>query len=1080
MNIRGSVALKLYLCLVAAAAVATATTPPTLQASPAAVTFQYSPGEPQPQPVNVSVTASDGSTPVLTSVTIAVVPPTPTMLFPSSGLIVTGDTISVGYDASTLQTLLSAPGDYTATITVEATGFAPISIPVSFLIGAAVSIGASPTSLGFSAPSQLAPQTIALSGSDGAEISFLVASNSTWLSATASQSYTPSVLTVTVNAANLATATYQGNITITPSTGGTLTIPVTLQVGTGTLAITPTSLAFAATVGGTTPAPQTLQLSSLLASDTYTAQAKSAGNWLLLNGVTTVISGAVPATLNVTVNPAGLVAGSYEGTISATDTGGTETVNVTLVMSGLSSLANPDSLTFVAQASEAAPAPQLVWVAGSPDVPYTATATSSGGWLSVSPATGPSASELTVAVNPGTLTAGTYTGTVAVDVDTKVQNVQVTLIVSANPVLITNPGSFIENFYGGDPLLGAQSFSVNVSGGAAQSFTIVSGLPAWLQVSLGGAPLQTPAILSVTAAAQTLPSGSYLAQIVLVPAATTAAPVGTPVVVPVFLTVENAIPVVASPASLSFSAIAGAAPLSQSVGLTASSPTAFTATATSTGKWLSVFPASGTANGVSTPLAVTADATNLANGTYQGTVTLTTAGGVVTTIAVTFTVSGPTVALGISPTTLAFAYTLGGTVPAAQTLQIAGSQSFTAAATTSTGGSWLAVTPASGTGDTSLSVTVNPAGLALGPYSGTITVTPTGGAAQTVAVTLTVYAPGSLAVSPSSLSFAFAAGGPPAAPQNVLVTSTGQPVAFTAVAFSTGWLAVTQSGTTTPANLTVTVNPTSLAAGSYAGSVELTNGSGAIQLTIDVSLEVTSSLPVIGAVVNGASYLEGGIAPGEIVTIFGTSLGPATGVLAAINGGYIGTTLANVSVTFNGFPAPILYAYSGQLNVIVPYEVAGASNVSIETTFGAARSNVEVLTVLPAVPGVFSDDASGKGEGAILDTNYNLVSASNPVSGGSVIQIFATGQGQTSPGGVDGLIEPLTLPLPTPLLSAGVTIGGVAATSIPYVGAAPGLVAGALQIDVVVPDGLPSGPAALVVSFGGVDFSQPGLTVAIK
>jgi hypothetical protein len=55
-----------------------------------------------------------------------------------------------------------------------------------------------------------------------------------------------------------------------------------------------------------------------------------------------------------------------------------------------------------------------------------------------------------------------------------------------------------------------------------------------------------------------------------------------------------------------------------------------------------------------------------------------------------------------------------------------------------------------------------------------------------------------------------------------------------------------------------------------------------------------------------------------------------------------------------------------------------------------------------------------------LDVHYNLVSASNPVSGGSaVIQIFATGQGQTKPGGVDGLIEPLTLPLPAPLLSPG-------------------------------------------------------------
>jgi uncharacterized protein (TIGR03437 family) len=1080
MNIRGSVALKLCLCLVAFAAVAAGTTPPTLIATPAAVSFQYSSGEPQPQPVNVLVTASDGSTPVLTSVTIAPLT-APAALFPQSGLIVTGDTISVGYDVNTLQTLVGTPGTYTAVITVTATGFATsLNIPVSFVIGTAVSIAGSPSSLTFSAPSQLAPQTVAISSSDGAEISFVVTSDSTWLSATAVPTYTPSALTVMVNAANLPAATYQGNITLTPSTGGSVTIPVTLQVGTNTLGINPAALAFAYTVGGTTPPVQTVQLSSLLASDTYTAQAKSTGNWLLVNGVTTEISGAVPATLNVTVNPTGLAAGTYLGTISATDTGGTQTVTVTLVVSNLSSVANPAALTFVAQASQAAPASQLVWVSGSPDTPYTATATSTGGWLSVSPATGPSAAEVTVAVNPGTLAAGTYTGTVQVSAAERVQNIQVTLIVSATPVLMTTPGSFIENYFGGGPPLGPQSLTVTASSGVSQAFTISGGLPSWLQVSTGGGPTTTPAILNVTATAQTLPTGSYLAQVVLIPAATTAVPVGTPVVVPIFLTVENATAVVASPASLSLSAIAGAAPLSQTVELTASSPATFTSSATSVGNWLSVSPASGSADAVGTPLTVTADATSLAKGTYQGTVTLTTAGGVVTTIAVAFTVSGPSSPIAISPSTLAFAYTLGGTVPAAQTLQIAGTQSFTAAATTSTGGTWLAVTPASGTGNASLSVTVNPAGLALGAYNGTITVTPTGGVAQTVAVTLTVYAMGSLTIAPGSLSFAFAAGGPPAAPQTVVVTSTGQPVTFTATAFSTGWLAVTQSAATTPANVIVTVNPTSLSAGIYAGSIELIGSSGAVQLTIDVSLAVTSSLPVIGAVVNGASYLEGGIAPGEIVTIFGTSLGPATGVLAAINAGYIGTTLANVTVTFNGYPAPILYAYSGQLNVIVPYEVAGAANASIETTFGAARSNVVILTVVSAAPGVFSDDATGKGEGAILDTNYNLVSASNPVSGGSVIQIFATGQGQTSPGGVDGLIEPAVLPLPAPLLSAGVTIGGVAATSIQYVGAAPGLVAGALQIDVTVPDGLPSGPAALVVSFGGVDFSQPGLTVAIQ
>src|ERR1022692_1318094 len=122
-------------------------------------------------------------------------------------------------------------------------------------------------------------------------------------------------------------------------------------------------------------------------------------------------------------------------------------------------------------------------------------------------------------------------------------------------------------------------------------------------------------------------------------------------------------------------------------------------------------------------------------------------------------------------------------------------------------------------------------------------------------------------------------------------------------------------------------------------------------------------------------------------------------------------------------PAPILYAGAGQINAIVPYEVAGASNASVESIFGSVRSNSLTLAVVSSAPGVFSADASGKGPGAILDTSYPLVSASNPVSAGSIIQVFATGQGQTSPGGVDGLIEPSSLPLPAPLLSAGAMIG---------------------------------------------------------
>jgi len=1073
MKIRGSLALKLCLCLVAVASAAAAGTALTLSALPAAVDFQYSPGEPYPLPATVMVKASDGSSPAL-SVTLTPPAGPAATLFPPGGLIVNGDTIQLGYDVATLAKLVS--GTYTAGLTVQAAGFASLTIPVTFVVGGNLSIIPSPASLTFNAPGP-AIQTVTLSGNLGASISFTVASDQPWLSATASPSYTTSILTVTVNPLNLPGGTYQGNITVTPSQGGALTIPVTLQVGPTTLAASPTSLGFAYTVGGTTPPPQAVNLSSPLSKDTYTAQAASTGNWLLVNGLTTIVSGSLPASLNVTVNTAGLVAGTYTGTIAATDANGsTQTVTVTLLVSGVSSIANPTSLTFVAQVGGPAPTAQTVSVIGSVNASYTATAT--GAWLSISSTGGAAPAQLIVTASPAGLAAGKYSGEIQINLDTHVQGIQVTFIVSASPVLTTYPGGLSFSYFSGSAPPSPVSLNVNVSSLPQQSFTVATGVPAWLQIGLGASNLETPANLTVTVAPQTLPTGAYLAEIILTPTGAG----GVPVVVPVLLTVSGAVAVVPNPTSVSFSGVAGSGPQSATVEVTASSPTSFTAgvSTVSGGTWLSVSPTSGTASTANTALTVTADATHLAAGTDQGFVTLTTAGGVVTTIPVTFTVASGSGPLTISPSKLAFTYTLYGASPAAQSLQIAGSQSFAASAGTSGGGTWLAVTPASGTGNASLSVSVNPAGLAPAVYNGTITVTPTGGVAQTVAVTLTVYATPTLTATPNPLAFAYTAGNPAPGAQTVSVTSLGQAFAFTAVAASSGWLSVTPASATTPATLSVSVNPANLGAGSYDGSIALSGGAGTLQLSIAVTLTVVAPLPVIGGVVNAASYQTGGISPGEIVTLFGSSLGPATGVSAAVdNKGYIETTLANVKVTFNGYPGPILFAGAGQINAIVPYELAGASSASVVAEFGSARSNAVTLPVVASAPGVFSDTATGQGEGAILDVNYRLVSASNPVSGGSIIQIYATGQGQTSPGGVDGLIEPSTLPLPAPLLSAGVTIGGVTA-NIQYAGAAPGLVAGALQINAFVPDGLPSGPAPLVVSFGSVYHSQPGITVAIK
>jgi uncharacterized protein (TIGR03437 family) len=646
-------------------------------------------------------------------------------------------------------------------------------------------------------------------------------------------------------------------------------------------------------------------------------------------------------------------------------------------------------------------------------------------------------------------------------------------------VLTTNPGEFVLAYSGGSTGLSPLTLQVNSSTPTSPlGFTFAPGTPAWLQVSSGGSTLSTPASLTVTVDAQILATGTYVAQIFLTPTGG-----GATVVVPVLVLVTNAPAVVPYSTEMSFIAVAATAPVSQTVVVQSTATTAFTAvpTTVSGGNWLSVSPANGVAN-LATTLTVTADPTSLSPGIYQGAIILTTAGGVISQIAVTFTVTTNSSGFSVSPAALAFAYIQNGTAPPAQTLQVAGSQNFTAIAATSSGGTWLAVTPASGTNNATLSVTVNPAGLAPGTYDGTITVTPAGGTAQTVAVTLTVSGAGSLVATPASLAFAYNASGSAPAPQTVSVTSSGQAVAFTATPSSSGgWLSVTPSGGTTPATLSVSVNPGGLQGGTYSGTIALSAASGTLQLNIAVTLTVVSTLPEIQKVVNAASYVQGGIAPGEIVTVFGTSLGPAAGVGATIDQGYIPTTLATVQVTFNGYPGPILYAGGGQINTIVPYELTAGSNASVEVIFGAGRSNTVTVPVVAAAPGVFSADASGLGGGAILDAHYHLVSASNPVSPGALIQIFATGQGQTSPAGVDGLIEPTQLPLPAPLLFGGVTIGNVAvpAADILYVGAAPGLVAGALQIDALVPDGLAAGAASLFVSIGGID-SQTGITVAIK
>jgi uncharacterized protein (TIGR03437 family) len=171
-----------------------------------------------------------------------------------------------------------------------------------------------------------------------------------------------------------------------------------------------------------------------------------------------------------------------------------------------------------------------------------------------------------------------------------------------------------------------------------------------------------------------------------------------------------------------------------------------------------------------------------------------------------------------------------------------------------------------------------------------------------------------------------------------------------------------------------------------------------------------------------------------------------------------------------------LYVSAKQSAAIVPYSVDGHSQTQIAVEYQGAASSPMSVPVTAAAPGIFSKDASGQGQGAILNEDGGFNAGSNPAVSGSIIALYATGEGQTAPGGVDGQMA--GVPFPKSKLPVSVAVDGRKA-EILYAGAAPGEVAGLLQINIRLPLGLASGDIPITFSVGGTA-SQTGLTVAVK
>ncbi len=325
----------------------------------------------------------------------------------------------------------------------------------------------------------------------------------------------------------------------------------------------------------------------------------------------------------------------------------------------------------------------------------------------------------------------------------------------------------------------------------------------------------------------------------------------------------------------------------------------------------------------------------------------------------------------------------------------------------------------------------------------------------------------------------------------VTSTATGSSAPFTAsfVAGTGGnFLTVTPSSGNTPATLTLAVNAAvsnTLAAGSYTGDVQVSSGTGAVQ-TIKVTLLVSpAGTPVVLGITSAGSYQPGAISPGEIVTIFGNGIGPATpatGTAAQPTAnGTVPTTLAGVSVTINNVPAPLIFVAAGQINAVVPYEVAGQTSVPVVVQTNGTPSAAFTVPVTTTTPAIFSLSQNGSGQGAILNNaDLSVNGASNPAAPGTVIAIFATGEGQLVPAGTTGCINGGTLPLPKPVGNVSVTIGGQPASPILYAGEAPDSPCGVIQINATVPANLAAGPQPVGLTIGTVTNTNQNITVVVK
>jgi len=1086
--------------------------------SPSVLNFQYTAGSTSPPPAQSATLTVPSNTTV--SLGTSTVSGGNWLLASLSGTPPT--TVTVQISLSVAQTL--TPATYTGTVTITPAAGVAATLQVNLTVGTVAQLTPSPTSLSFNyqlgvgGTNNLVTQPITLTaGSQDVNFAF---TGSSWISANpptgtvkAGQNLAVSVTITPPSSCTVLTSPCPGTLTLNTS-GPAQNIPVSLTVSNNPLLnLTTPPISLVYQIGTAPPAATSVTPGSTGAALAYTVTATTAsgGAWLIV----TPTSGTTPTPVSISVDPSKLGPGTYNGTVTFGASGLTQSIPVSLkVTNDPVLLSSASSLWFGYQIGQQAPGAQTVTLTSSSGAPLNYSATTTTSWLILTGQTSGTTNNLfTVSANTAGLTANTYTGQIAI-VPTNLAtgaalatvNIQVTLYVGTNAVLLVDPST--------PWVFNAQAFSGQAS--QPKSFTLSSTSPTdqltltvsqphtdsggnWLFAS--AVPTSTPGTLQLIAVPPaSLQPGTYTGSVTVTATGPAGAVVDSPVTIPVVLQLSSGTISVAPAAGLSFvQSAGGSAPPAQAVAVSSNPPglTFFPSAYDGGLGWLSVTTPTGATNG---SFNVSVDGSKLTSGFYQGRVIVLSpfANGSPVVIPVTLQVT--TGMLSAPTTTLSFTQVQGGTAPAAQTVAVSGSPTalnITVTTTTTDGHAWLTATPLIGTTPATLQVGVNAtvaATLPAGPYSGTVSIASAGasGSPINIPVAFTVIAPQTFTASSSTLNFSYIIGltAPPA--QTFQLSSSGGAASFSVTTPSTAtWLQVLPASGTTPATVSVSVNTQGLAAGNYTASIAINSpyspAGAAASVTVNLSVTQIAVKPTV--ITNAASYAAGVVSPGENIVIWGTSIGPSTltyGSLTA-NGAALSTIAGNTRVLFDGIPAPVVYALATQTSVLVPYEVAGRPTTSVVVEYQGVQSTPLVYSVQAAVPGIYTQNLQGTGPGAILNQDGITVNGPGTLAAkGSVVSVYMTGEGQTSPAGVTGAIAPINVPAPwkQPVLKATATIGGLPA-QVQYYGSAPGLVSGVMQVNVQIPANASSGAVPIVITLTdpntGSSYSTQGqVTVSVQ